>query len=148
MLTALTIAALALPVVTYSAGYLLGHRSGRRHRHVVELNEHALAQEPAGLAPNPAALARMQATDADFQKTARLLMPQLLYRAAPGRLVRYVAVTDPGTTHVALIAQALGDDQQRCALHCFPPHAGSYRTDEVPYDPQGAPGTWHWPPRD
>jgi len=88
-------------------------------------------------------------------------MEQLVYREpqpldglAIGRIVRYVEHPDMGGEEcAALVTYVFDGEGQRAAgwvnlavwAHNGTPTSPRCR---VPFDPDGAPQTWHWPPRE
>jgi hypothetical protein len=75
-----------------------------------------------------------------------------------GRIVHYVAFGTPGGeypegTHRAAIVTEVEpsppdvDEPKNVSLCVFNPTGMHFRED-VPFDPEGKPGTWHWPERE
>jgi hypothetical protein len=46
----------------------------------------------------------------------------------------------------AIITEALDVDSGQVGVHIMYPNGAGWQQD-VPYDPAGAPGSWHWPER-
>ena len=87
--------------------------------------------------------------------------PQPVERPSIGRIVRYVSKLPPHVSSAAIVVMTAadhlrntaeserlrfseGDDQALRAHLAVFGAVNAYREYDVPHDPNGSPGTWHW----